>query len=259
MSTKPTPKFAYGKWKFLFLAAYFVILTTERAISLIKCCFGDFRSFGQLDYYMMMLTIFAIFGSYIFAVIRCTDVVKNDNKKDIFSELSIAAGILLLGGMVHTGGSIPAMQFIAYGMILISMAIHTAQNVKKSKNADRKWLSFAYIVSYSMAIPVVYYSDIDLAYLFIPIECVVSAGMVAMFTIMLTRFYHGNGESNFSLLPFMIALFGDFTVLFLRWEEKVNVFVLIFLCVTTVLWFAGNVMCIKKKETKQKPADHSKK
>lgn len=244
--TKPT---AYTAWKFIFLVMYFVILTTERVISLVKCCTGNFKSFELLDYYMVMLTIFAIFGSYLFAVIRCTDVVKHREKNGgIFSELSMAAGILLLGGMVHTDGSIPAVQFISYGMILISMAIHTAENVKKSGNADRKWLSFAYIVAYSMAIPVVYHTNIALDYLFIPIECVVSAGMVAMFTIMLTRFYNGNGESNFSMMPFMIALFGDFAVLFLRWDEEVNLFVLIFLCVMTALWFAGNVMCIKKKK-----------
>lgn len=248
MSNEQSKKTAYSAWKFLFLGAYFVILTIERVISLVKCCTSDFRRFEYLDYYMMMLTIFALFGSYIFAVIRCTDAVKHREKNnDVFSELAIAAGILLLGGMVHTKGSIPVMQFISYGMILISMAIHTVQNVKKSKNADKKWLSFAYITAYSMAIPVVYHTSINLSYLFIPIECVVSAGMVAMFTIMLTRFYNGNGESDFSLLPFLIALFGDFTVLALRWDEEVNVFVLIFICVTTVLWFAGNVMCIKRK------------
>lgn len=249
MQKEQTKKFAYKAWKFIFLCLYFAILTTERVISLVKCCANGLEGYELLDYYMIMLTIFAIFGSYLFAVLRCTDAVKHREKNgNIFSELSIAAGILLLGGMVHTDGSIPVMQFISYGMILISMAIHTAENVKKSKNADRKWLSFAYIVAYSMAIPVVYHTNIALDYLFIPIECVVSAGMVAMFTIMLTRFYNGNGESNFSLLPFMIALFGDFTVLYLRWEEEINYFVLIFLCVMTALWFAGNVMCIKKKK-----------
>lgn len=239
---------AYDRWKFIFLGAYFVILTAERVISLVKCCFGDFKSFEYLDYYMIMLTVFAIFGAYIFAVIRCTDVIKHREKEGgVFRELAAAAGILLLGGMVHTDGSIPAMQFVSYGMILISMAIHTAENVRLSKNAHAKWLSFAYITAYSMAIPVVYHTSIDLAFVFIPIECVVSAGMVAMFTIMLSRFYAGNGESDFSLLPFLIALFGDFIVLFLRWDEEINVFVLIFLCVMTVLWFAGNVMCIKRK------------
>lgn len=249
MSEKQIKNNSYNKWKFIFLALYFAILTTERVISLVKCCANGLEGYELLDYYMIMLTIFAIFGSYLFAVLRCTDAVKHREKNgNIFSELSIAAGILLLGGMVHTDGSIPVMQFISYGMILISMAIHTAENVKKSRNADRKWLSFAYIVAYSMAIPVVYHTNIALDYLFIPIECVVSAGMVAMFTIMLTRFYNGNGESGFSLMPFLVALFGDFVVLFLRWEEEINYFVLIFLCVMTALWFAGNVMCIKKKK-----------
>lgn len=249
MSKEQTKNTPYNTWKFIFLGLYFAVLTVERVISLVKCCTSDFKGFDRLDYYMLMLTIFAIFGSYVFAVIRCTDVVKHrDKNSNIFSELGIAAGILLLGGMVHTKGSIPAVQFISYGMILISMAIHTAQSVKKSKNAVRKWLSFAYIVAYSMAIPVVYHTSIDLAYLFIPIECVVSAGMVAMFTIMLTRFYNGNGESSFSLLPLLFALFGDFLVLFLRRKEEVNVFVLIFICLTAVLWFAGKVMSIKKKK-----------
>ncbi len=249
METKQTKQFAFGKWKLIFLLLYFAILTTERIISLIACFTGDVDSFDLLDYYMVMLTIFAMFGAYIFAVMRCTDVIKKrDENSNVFSELGIAAGILLLGGMVHTNGSIPVMQFISYGMILISMAIHTAENVKLSKNTDKKWLSFAYIVAYSMAIPVVYHTSIELDYLFIPIECAVSVGMVTMFTIMLTRFYHRNGESKFGLVPFRIALVGDYAVVALRCEEEVNVFVLIFICVTTVLWFAGNIMCIKKRK-----------
>ena len=249
MGNEQIKKGLYNKWKFIFLMLYFVILTAERVISLVKCCLGSFKGFDSLDYYMLMLTVFAIFGSYIFGVIRCTDIIRRRNKNnDIFSELSVSAGILLLGGMVHTEGSIPVMQFISYGMILVSMAIHTAMNVKLSKNADHKWLSFAYIVAYSMAIPVVYHTNISISYIFIPIECVVSAVMVGMFTIMLGRFYAGNGENSFSLVPFMPALFGDFAVLFLCWEEEINTFVLIFLCVMTVLWFAGNMMFIKRKK-----------
>lgn len=252
MENKKPKKTAFGKWKFTLLLLYFTILTVERIISLITCFTGDVDSFALLDYYMVMLTIFAMFGAHIFVVMRCTDIVssKEDNR-DIFPELAVAAGILLLGGMVHTNGSIPVMQFISYGMILGSMAIHTAENVKRSNNADIKWLSFAYIVAYSMAIPVVYHTNIELDYIFIPVECAVSVGMVAMFTIMLTRFYNGNGESGFGLLPYLIALFGDVAVLALRWEEEVNVFVLIFLCVTSALWFAGKIMYIKRKKTKK--------
>lgn len=242
--------------KLLFLALYFLILTVERIISLAVCLSGDVSSLDALDYYMIALTVLAIFGAYIFAVVKFTDLARRHNdpedeekepKGSLFGNLAIAAGILLLGGMVHTDGSIPVMQFISYGMILISMAIYTIENVKLSKNADKKWLSFAYTVAYSMSIPVVYHTNIELAFLFIPIEIVVSAGMVILFTIMLKHFYDGNGESEFSLLPFLTALFGDFLVLALRWHEEVNVFVLIFICVTAVLWFAGSLLCIKKK------------
>lgn len=238
--------------KFVFLALYFVILTAERVISLVVCFTGDLSKLDSLDYYMIALTIFGIFGAYIYGAVKfLSDIKHSDDEKkrgSVFGDLAVAAGILLLGGMVHTEGSIPPVQFASYGMILISMALHTVQNVKNTGGAAESWLSFAYTVAYSMAIPVVYHTNIALDYLFIPIECVVSAGMVAMFTIMLTKFYNGNGESNFSLLPFLIALFGDFTVIFLRWEEEINYFVLIFLCVMTALWFAGNVMCLKRKK-----------
>lgn len=236
-----------NKFKLLFLALYFVILTVERVISLVNCFIGDMSRFDWLDYYMMALTILAIFGAYIFIVVRFSKKSDSVKSEKAFGELAIAAGILLLGGMVHTEGSIPPLQFASYGMILVSMAIHTVQNVKREKNADKKWLSFAYIVAFSMSIPVVYHTSIELSYIFIPIEIIVSLGLVLLFTDMLRRFYLGNGESTFSLLPFMVALFGDFAVLVLRWQEYVNTFVLIFICVTTVLWFAGNVLCIKRK------------
>ena len=171
----------FSKFKFIFLALYFVILTIERVISVVKFCMGGHKTADQLEYYMIMLTLFAIFGSYIYAVIRFMGVVKNHDS-DIFSELAIAAGILLLGGMVHTEGSILPMQFASYGMILIAMAFHTAESAKNFGGAAMKWVTFGYITAYSMAIPVVYHTNIELANVFIPIECIVSAGMVGMFT-----------------------------------------------------------------------------
>lgn len=238
-----------NKMKFIFLLAYFLILTVERIISIVVCCTGEFKKFDFLDYYMIMLTIFALFCSYIFTVLRCTDIVnKRSENFNIFSELGIAAGMLLLGGMVHTEGSIPVMQFISYGMILIAMGIHTAQSVKKSKDGMKKWVAFSYTVAYSMAIPVVYHTNIELANVFIPIECVVSVGMVTAFTVMLTRFFEHDGENNFSPLLFFFALVGDLAVLILRWEEEINMFVLIFLCVTVALWIAGNILKLVKKK-----------
>ena len=236
----------FGLVKFIFLALYFVILTAERIISLVVCFTGDFSGYNALDYYMITLTVVSIICAYTFAAAQCVKYHK-ENMEKIFGGLSVAAGILLLGGMVHTEGTIPGIQFASYGMILVSMAANTLQSVKVHHNAGFKWLSFAYTVAYSMSIPVVYHTGISFKYLFIPIEIIVSAGMVILFTIMLKHFYDRGGDNSFSPLPFFAALVGDIIVLALRWQEEINMFVLIFICVTTLIWTAGRIMCSPKK------------
>lgn len=241
------------KLKLCFLLAYFLILTVERVISLTSVFTGDFSVYDALDWYMTALTLFAVFGAYVYIITRCELFVKNYSAENIssivspknFGRLSIAAGILLLGGMVHTNGTIAGVQFASYGMILVSMAIHTAQQVMASGGGLKKWLSFAYIVAFSMAIPVVYHSAIELSWLFIPLECVVSAGMVVLFTIMLKGFYEGGGEYGFSVVPFIVMVIGDAAVIYLRWNEEINFFVLIFASLAAVLWIAGRLFKAK--------------
>lgn len=255
-----TKKVSLDSFKMLFLLAYFLILTVERIISLCVVFTGEFSAYNSLDYYMTITTILSLVGAYVFLAVKCRFVLfKGKNGKrslvplstpENYKALSVAAGILLVSGMLHTHGSIPPVQFVSYGFILASMAIHTVQNAKKAGYADRKWLSFAYIVAYSMAIPVVYHTEIELAFLFIPIEIVVSLGMVIMFTLMLVTFYSGKGECSFSLLPFLTALFGDALVLSMRWHEEINYMVLIFICITTILWFTGTVLGINAENKK---------
>lgn len=244
------------KAKLLFLLLYFLILTTERVISLVSVFTGDIAGYDLLDWYMTVLTVMSIIGAYVFILTQCrfkTAHYQNGKasaaptpENDNFRKLAVAAGILLLGGMVHTGGTIPPIQFASYGMILVSMAIHTAQCVKAHGNGLLRWLSFGYIVAFSMSIPVVYHTSIELSWLFIPLEILVSAGMVVMFTVMLRGFYNGNGEYGFPVLPFAGALIGDAAVLALRWNEEINAFVLIFICVTAVLFITGKIVSARK-------------
>lgn len=228
--------------KMIFLLLYFVILTAERIVSLVRIFMGDFSAYGALDWYMTALTVGAIIGAYAFILIKCLPAARNHPDGGVFGKLAVAAGILLLGGMVHTHGSIPPLQFVSYGMILISMAIHTAVKVKENGGGLWRWLSFGYIVAFSMAIPVVYPTEIELAWLFVPLEIVVSAGMVVLFTVMLRGFYNGSGEYSFPLPPLLAALVGDAAVLALRWNEEINFFVLIFICVAVVLFTAGKIV-----------------
>lgn len=243
------------KAQMIFLLLYFLILTVERVISLVTS-FTNGHIFNALDWYMTVLTVLSIAGAYAFMLAKCRFTVKHyDNGKvsaapaieeGVFGKLAIAAGILLLGGMVHTEGTIPPIQFASYGMILVSMAIHTARCVKQHGGAVIRWLSFGYIVAYSMSIPVVYQTGIELSWLFVPLEIVVSAGMVALFTVMLRWFYNGDGEYGFPALPFILALVGDAGVLILRWNEEINFFVLIFIVVTAALFIAGKLASSSK-------------
>ncbi|MCI7758945.1 MAG: hypothetical protein MSH49_02860 [[Eubacterium] saphenum] len=246
-------KTVLDKLKMIFFLAYFLILSVERIISLVCVFTGNLSKYDALDWYMTALTLFAIFGAYVFMATKChvsfksTEIdLAEDNEN--YAKLSIAAGILLLGGMVHTEGTIPGIQFASYGMLLGAMGIHTFQCAKRDGNALMKWLSFAYITAFSMSIPVVYHTNIQLKYLFIPIECVVSAGMVVLFTIMLKRFFTQNSESDFSLIPFITAVIGAFAVIILRWNEEINWFVLIAISVTSVLWFLSNILTMVKKK-----------
>lgn len=249
MAKKPV----LDKLKMIFFLAYFLILSVERIISLVAVFTGNLSKYDALDWYMTALTLFAIFGAYVFMATKCHVSFKSlgsdfaeDNEN--YGKLSIAAGILLLGGMVHTEGTIPGIQFASYGMLLGAMGIHTFQCAKRDGKALMKWLSFAYITAFSMSIPVVYHTNIELKYLFIPIECVVSAGMVVLFTIMLKRFFTQNSESDFSPVPYITAVVGAFAVIILRWSEEINWFVLIFICVTSVLWFLSNILSMIKKK-----------
>lgn len=231
------------KEKMIFLLLYFLILTAERLLSLADIFTGDFSAYDGLDWYMTVLTILSLIGAYLFIIVRCRS---SSSVGDLFGRLSVAAGILLLGGMVHTNGSIPPLQFVSYGMILISMAIHTATQVKEHGGGLLRWLSFSYIVAFSMAIPVVYHTSIELSWLFIPLEILVSAGMVGLFTVMLRGFYNGTGEYSFPPAPLIAAVIGDFAVLALRFSEEINYFVLIFISLAVVLFAAGKVVSNRK-------------
>lgn len=231
--------------KLVFLVLYFIILTVERTMSVVTMIKGNFSSYNILDYYMLILTIFSIIGTYIFICLKCGNNIKCIDDKT-FDNLSIAAGILLLGGMVHTEGTILPIQFISYGMLLISMGIHTIQSMKNKGNKIEKLISFLYIVAFSMSIPVVYHANIKYEELFYVVEVIVSFTLVIFFTIMLREHYLNNGDCKFSLYYFLFAVIGDILVIILRLEETINYFVLIFIVITIMFWIIGK--CIKKEK-----------
>lgn len=93
-----------------------------------------------------------------------------------------------------------------------------------------------------MAIPVVYHSEIESAVLFHVIESAVMLLLVLSFTLMLRRLFLAKGENLLLWAPFIIMAVGDTVVLWMRWTEEINSFVLIFACLSAMLFIIGKVI-----------------
>ena len=63
--------------------------------------------------------------------------------------------------------------------------------------------------------------------------------LVLSFTIMLRKLFMGKGENLLLWAPFFIMALGDAVVLWMRWNEEINSFVLIFACLSSVIFILG--------------------
>lgn len=224
-----------------FFLLYFVILFAERAQSL-------FKTVSQVGFFP---TPFDAFANITVAVSLCAALILLVFKSGLFfkslfltvvpnySILTIISGVILVSGMIHTECTIPGIQFASYGMLIIAMILRTAQLAPKAKSRFSLWYSLIYLTVFSMAIPVVYHSHIELAVLFHVIEAVVMLLLVLSFTIMLRKLFMGKGENLLLWAPFVIMALGDAVVLWMRWNEEINSFVLIFACLSSVMFILG--------------------
>ena len=73
------------------------------------------------------------------------------------------------------------------------------------------------------------------------IEAVVSLALVAAFAVLMYKVLIGNAVDLFYVIPVAIAVIGDTIIVAMRWKEKVNSFVLIFLIAASVMWIAGRI------------------
>ena len=230
-------------WTFL---AYFIILFAERAQSIVRELF--FRGSIKLSTFDIFVTIVACISIAAALVLLAgfnADFWRSlfsPEKTPDYSRLTLTAGVILLSGMMHTEFTIAPVQFVAYGALIIGMILQTVLNVRSDGGAFRHWFSLAYITAFSMAIPVMYRSNIRLSVLFHVIEAVAAFVLVAFFTLALRRIFTGNAKDLLSVVPFVSMVVLDAVILALRWPEYVNMFVLIFAALSTVLFAAGKVL-----------------
>lgn len=228
-------------WLFL---AYFLILGVERTRSIVLSVKNGLFN-GGFDGFVNVLTIVSLLTTLVMLVAFNGGFFKSlfiKNEKVDYTMLSITAGVILVSGMVHTEHTVPPLQFVAYGFIIAAMAVQTVLNVQADGKAFFRIYSLIYLVLFSMAIPVMYKSEIRFSTLFHVIEAVTALALVAAFTYSCRSVFTGDGTNLLHVIPFVLALIGDAVIIAFRWNEKVNVFVLIFIIATTVTFVTGKIL-----------------
>ncbi|MGM9609281.1 MAG: hypothetical protein ACI3XE_03565 [Eubacteriales bacterium] len=235
---------------------YFAILFTERLQSVVRSIADPAvhpmgSGFHRYVYVMTFCSlavgvIFLIVTNYALFPALFTRSAKVYAKVNL-GTLSIAAGILLLSGMVHTEYTITPLQFVAYGALIIAMFIRTATVTPSSGNPALLWLSLIYLTAFSMAIPVMYETQGGLSTLVHVIEAVTAILLVFVFTYFMRIVFVGDATNLFFWLPILVTAVLDGVLIALRWKGTGVTFVLIFLIVACVLFCVGKTLSLVKK------------
>ena len=227
---------------------YFIILFAERVQSIVRSIRDkDVKLFGSgFDSYVYLAVFLSLAAFLVLLAVGNAAFLQSLFTMDMnvyrsidYRMLSITAGVILVSGMEHTEYTIPGIQFASYGMLIAALIIKTACVNAQAKDSVLLWMSLLYLILFSMAIPVMYHSEIEKAILFHVIEAVVS--LVAAFAVLMYKVLIGNAVNLFYVIPIAIAVIGDTIIVAMRWKEKVNGFVLIFLIAASVMWIAGRI------------------
>lgn len=233
---------------------YFVVLYGERLQSLIRSVKdSEVRLYGSaFNAFVYSVSIVSMIAAAVFLAGWNREFFAGlfDRSAALYGRidygrLSIAAGILLFSGMVHTEHTVPAIQFASYGALIAAMALKIVTAHSGGDSMFMRWFSFAYLTAFSMAIPVMYRAQIKAAPAFHIIEAVVMAALVVSFMLMMRQLFMGNGANLFYTAPIVIAAIGDAVIIAMRWKEKVNTFVLIFIVIAVIMYCVGKVLSQK--------------
>lgn len=230
-----------------FFVLYFGILFIERFQSIIRSymdskviLYGN--GFNAYTYTISFISLGATIILLIFFNNSFWHSLIDNSIIPNYSMLAITAGVLLISGMVHTEHTIAPIQFISYGMLIVAMILRTIQASSGAEVPFKLWYSLIFLISFSMAIPVMYHSNIEHETLFHVIEAIASLILVFFFTYMLHQMFIGQGNNLLYWIPIITAIIFDAIIIAMRWKESVNVFVLIFIIASTILFMVGKII-----------------
>lgn len=230
-----------------FSSDIFFILFAERAQSLVRISRSSFSDLYRtgFDGFVNTLTALSLVAAVLLLIFGnkgfWQSLVNSDVVPD-YTMLTITAGVILVSGMMHTEHTIAPVQFASYGMLIAAMILRTAQTSSGAEHPFMFWYSLAFLTVFSMAIPVMYRSEISRAALFHVTEAIAALALVACFTWMLRDLFTGQGSDLLRWIPMIIAAVADAVILAMRWREKVNAFVLIFIILSAVVFAVGRVV-----------------
>ena len=238
----------FTKWISWLFLLYFAILFGERIQSLVRII-SETRLFASgYDIIVNMTVILSLCAAIIMLLAFNISFWRSLFSSDApdYSILTITSGVMLVSGMAHTEYTIPGIQFASYGALILAMILRTVELQGEVKNRASLWYSLIYLTAFSMAIPVMYplHASDSLAYekAFYFIEADVMLLLVISFTLMLRRLFLGKGENLLLWIPFLIMIVGDTAVLWMRWTDEINFFVLIFAALSAVMFLIGKLI-----------------
>ena len=234
----------------LFILLYYLILFAERAQSIIRVIAAGVFFADAFAVYVNILTVLSLCTT---VVLLCSvdrgfwkTLVDRDTPIDP-ARTALVCGTILLSGMVHTEYTLPILQFVSYGALIIALVLATVNTARTTGRKCRLWYSLVYLVVFSMAIPVVYRSQIEAATIFHFLEASTAIVLVGFFTVKMKLVFSGKGENLLLPLPFIVMAVCDAAIILMRVKEELNTFVMIFAISSAVLFLVGIVAYRKKK------------
>ena len=255
--TKSTKELLLNKLQIIGFIAYFMILTGERLSAVIlsysrggaySLASGGF--FPYAAYIVTCLSLVAGVALYLRPVLSAAEKLLSREKYDFaknYDILILAAVVLLFGGMMHTGQTLPALQFTAYGFLILAMLVRCIEACMAGVSKFASIVSFVYLTLFSMCIPVCYMTNLTAprSVLFYIAEFAAVFVLLPCFGKMLMNYFK-NGVSTFAVcMPLIMLVLCGLTV-GLKWTDEINWFVLIFAALTTVVYFTLGLVAKKR-------------
>ncbi len=245
---------------------YFIILFIERLLALIFSTYlggelslleGGFYAFSTYFFTLASLVAASILfikpAIEMFKVIFKKEIYVLDDKR--YFKIILPMIILLFGGMTHTGFTISYLQFVSYGCLIASMVAKTVEVCLTNK--DKRFdtiISVIYLTLFSMSIPVIYPTWLDL-----PLNVLIYISefssvllLVPTFGLMLLYFFKNDGISKFHFMPLVFMVVLSTTTIGLMWIESINLFAFIFEILAIICFSVRYIIVGSNKNREEK-------